>query len=640
MYRLAVILAMTLMLFGFGATAQTAGNKDTITEKMMKDAAEKGFKLSTDLTVHSNVSVEAVLLPPTVTRGVFGKAVSDRYAAVQLIVSNHSRDAALVVHSIFIDYSQWLFSGVSNRPIPYCTPPTPVSQPHPAAAPSAPTLPECMNPPETWQADSKASQIAAAEYRIPRGQLLDNQQWSARNLAVRSLETVGSLAAGYVFAFREPGIAKGVAAFNGNFLPAFRSLFPDSAIDQANRISDLGYRVNKVVPKDSAEIMVAFFPIDRFLTPGIKKLFQKSPALFFVPQAALFDPQAGQLLKDAIQSLGTTDAKLRQELLAALQDHTPNKTLQLLDSLSLNRIRLVVGGVMTVDVDTVPASIESIDFDESAGAMLWSETGQKKGTIHGRYLSNGNLTILEADQLKITDVAAIADGSNDEALRFQITLTNSVAPGSKLTFRVDKKDNNQKPVEGSKFEYVVKDFSLTTPVIDKVERSGDNLTITGKSFFSTGANPLAVTLVPGSVAGVDEKAVKTVDRKPTELKIDLAALSLQPACWTPRVTVGTVAALGATAFAQPPVPKIASAKTSGTRVVLAGVQFIDLKSCGKPLAFEIAEQSAGSPFKPVEHLTGVSVQEVSFDLPKVPPDGKFKVRVLVGGVEADTRNIQ
>jgi len=148
---------------------------------------------------------------------------------VELIVSNRSRDAALVVHSIFLDYSQWLLSGTSNRTIPACPPPAERGKTAQSGAQTATTLPECVNRQESWQAYSQPNQIAATEYRIPRGQLLDAQQWSARNLAVRGLETLGSLAAGYVFAFKEPGIAKGVAAFNGNFLPAFRYLFPDSA---------------------------------------------------------------------------------------------------------------------------------------------------------------------------------------------------------------------------------------------------------------------------------------------------------------------------------------------------------------------------------------------------------------------------
>ncbi len=646
MYRHVRSIALASIFFPPGAGAQIPEKKDPINDKAMQDAAEKGFKLSTNVTVNGNVSVEAVLLPPNVTRGVFGKAVSDRYAAVELIVSNRSRDAALVVHSVFIDYSPWLLSGASNRKAetPECATFAPRGKPDKEGSTPPETLPECVNLLEAWQAASRGSQIAATEYRIPRGQLIDSQQWSARNLTVRSLETLGSLAAAYIFIFKERAIAgsiaRGVAAYNGNFLPALRALLPDSAIDQANRINDLGYRVNRVVPRDSADIMVAFFPIDRFLTPGIKKLFQKSPAIFFVPHAAVFDPVTAKLLEGAIKELGTTNEKLRTKLLAELRAGAASSdTLRLLDDLSLNRIRVIVGGVMTVDVDTVPATIERVDFDEADGAMLWAETGQKKGSIHGRYLAGGKVMIVEADKLGITNPVVIPDGSHDESLRFQITLGNAIAAGSKLTFRVDKKDRNQKPVEGAKFDFAVKDFILTAPAIDKVTRSGGALTVTGRRFHSTEANPLAVTLEPGSVAGVDPVLVKNVERKPTELKIDLAVLSLKPACWTPRVTVGTMPALGAAAFAQPPAPKIATAQKNGARVVLTGDQFIDLASCGKPLVFEIAEQAAGLAFQSVDRLTIVSAKEVSFDFPKTPADGKFKVRVLVGGVEADTRNV-
>jgi hypothetical protein len=414
MHWLLIFLATAFLNVARGAERQPAA-------AALQDIAQNGVPLTTGLTVNGNVSIETVLLPPRVTRGIFGKAVSDRYAAVELIVSNRSHDAALVVHSVSLDYSQWLLSGAANS-----------------------------GNVNSWQTASRANQIGATEYRIPRGQLLDAQQWSARNITLRSLETLGSLASGYVFAFKEVGIAKGVAAYNGSILPSLRTLLPDSAIDQANRISDLGYRVNKVIPQESSDIMVAFFPLDRFLTPGLSKLFQKSPAIFFLPQAAAFDPKTATLLRGALQRLGVTDLELRRELLAALQTGTPNATTRLLDSLSLNRLRIVVGGVMTVNVDTVPARIESVEFDQTD----WAQAGVKKGTIHGNYLSKGTLAIAEASRLGITDVATMQDG-NDQTLSFQFNTTVPVAPGAKLTFRVDKAGQAQKPVAGTTFEFAV-----------------------------------------------------------------------------------------------------------------------------------------------------------------------------------------
>jgi len=110
--------------------------------------------------------------------------------------------------------------------------------------------------------------------------------------------------------------------------------------------------------------------------------------------------------------------------------------------------------------------------------------------------------------------------------------------------------------------------------------------------------------------------------------------------WRPSLAVETMTALSTATFAQPPVPKIITAKKNGNRIVITGEQFIDLKTCGKELKFEIAPEAAGSAFKAVENLTLVSAKEVSLDLPKTPADGKFKVRVLLGGIEMDMKNVE
>ena len=115
--------------------------------------------------------------------------------------------------------------------------------------------------------------------------------WTTRNWVIRSLQAAGSIASGYQFAFSERGIARGIASFNGQVVPAAQLLWPDGTINQLNRISDFGFQTNKLVPQESADVLVAFFPIDRFLTPGLKKIFLKSPAAFFVPGAMLADPK-------------------------------------------------------------------------------------------------------------------------------------------------------------------------------------------------------------------------------------------------------------------------------------------------------------------------------------------------------------
>jgi len=212
------------------------------------------------------------------------------------------------------------------------------------------------------------------------------------------------------------------------------------------------------------------------------------------PQTAAFDPKAKKLLSEAIPYLGEKNANFWPEVIKAIKSGVPNEMTKLLDSLSLNRIRVVVGGVMTVDADTVPASIEGVSFDESDAALLWAEPGTKTGTIQGRFLGGGKVTILNAAKVQITNLAVIQDGSSSESLRFSLKVNRAITAGATLTFRVDKVDKSQKPVQGIPFEYPVKPVLLTAPEIGDVERSGDVLTITGKRFFSTDENALAVKL--------------------------------------------------------------------------------------------------------------------------------------------------
>ncbi len=148
----------------------------------MKAARTKGFPLATE-TVVGNVSVESVLLPASVCRRVFGKGISDHYAAVELTISNRSQDQSLIVHSIFIDYSQWALSGSQYLNAP-------------GDLPGA-------NPPRDYQAENLPNQISSVEYRVARGELLDAQPWTARNITMRALQLAGALASAYSFSLNE-----------------------------------------------------------------------------------------------------------------------------------------------------------------------------------------------------------------------------------------------------------------------------------------------------------------------------------------------------------------------------------------------------------------------------------------------------
>ena len=45
------------------------------------------------------------------SRRIFGTEIAKHYAVIQLVISNHDQGDALIVRSVILDYSHWLFSG-------------------------------------------------------------------------------------------------------------------------------------------------------------------------------------------------------------------------------------------------------------------------------------------------------------------------------------------------------------------------------------------------------------------------------------------------------------------------------------------------------------------------------------------------
>jgi hypothetical protein len=490
------------------AQAQTTPLTPTA-KKQMDEAAKQGFPLKT-ATVGANVSVDAVLLPASVASKVFGKEIAKNYATIELTISNRSRDAGLIVHTIIIDYKDWLLSGYE--------PADERCSPEGRLKPSE-TKPsegrEAENPCPSWQSQNSPNQIASVEYRVARGQLLDTQPWTWRNGIIRGLQAAGSIATAYSFTISGTHAVRSISAFTGQVVPALETFWPDSTIGQMNRISDFGFQVNKVIPKDSSDIIVAFFPIDRFLTPGLKKLFLKSPALFFSPYAMMLDPTARKLLEPITKSLFPSQDLMKNFIPHLAQNLTESKFAtdnerktqtdneaksplteaerqlkDFLSGVSLNRVHIIVGGTMTVDVDNVAARIDSIEIDNAdATPSIWEQKGTVTGVITGSYLSGGTPNILEAGKVGISNVVAVAEGSTDSALHFKMTLAKTIPTDQILTFTVKKTDKQNRSIVSPPYQ-----FSVTyTPTVSKDAASGGTSSTTsadnGKSQTTTSKTP-------------------------------------------------------------------------------------------------------------------------------------------------------
>ena len=482
-----------------------------------------GARIPAEITVKDNVSIEAVLLPPEISKRVFGKNISDTYAAILVNVANRSNEATLLLHSVYLDYSGWGFRGLRRNAQQNCVaPPFKASGFH------------RNQQLEKWQAGVSTCEVSSVEYRIVRGQMLQAQPWTLRNFAVRGLELIGTIAAGYA-TFGHADVARFLNAYNGVAVPALDKFWMDDTVGQLNRISDFGFRNDKAIPQQASDIIVAFFPLDRFLTPLMKKIYFQSPALFFNPIAMAIDPTVanskylGPLLdaafdnktakdnafKGAIKLLATAPAQ-PAECAAEVQnealkkrcaeaeanqakwelDLQNNPLLNFVQGFSLSRVQLVITGSMTVDVDTLPATISDFECTQK-DAELWAVPGTKTCVIHGKYLAGGRPVFPDAETLGISDIETIEEGSGSEELRFRFKLSEPLDPPVTLRMRVTKSSaKGGRQVDSTEFTKKMS-FVPAKPSIANAElnEAKDKLLLTGSNFHGGPKANLTVKLI-------------------------------------------------------------------------------------------------------------------------------------------------
>ena len=436
LYLAASVVAAGFVPASISAKAQQANAASTAAGKSdaaIDNASKKGIPLTTTSNVSQEASIQAVLIPASLAKKIFGKEVSQNYAVVEVIVSNRDSKASLVLHSVFLDYSNWLLSGASKA-----------NQKH-------------LTGLDPTQAATNPSQVASIESRLVRGELLDAQQWTKRNWTIRSLAALGAVAVGFEFPF-STDVIKGIGAFNGVVVPGASTLWPDGTVNQINRISDFGFQTNKIIPKQGSDILVAFFPIDRFLTPSFRSIFLSNPSSLFVPGEMAADPKMTKQLESFVgpfvdlphDETKTGQDVFRSGLLHSLlaicspDDKNPDPKCQIQDlfnRISLNNLHVVIEGVMTVDVATVPATIYSVDFKNGNSPSIWTTTGtDQPGSITGVYLTGGIPAVVDGSGKTIDEVTVTAnpDESTDTELDFTMKVSKCIASGTKVFFVVNK----------------------------------------------------------------------------------------------------------------------------------------------------------------------------------------------------------
>jgi hypothetical protein len=640
--------------------AQQAGPDSAAAQqakKTLQDAASAGAPIPTTANVDSSVNIEAVMLPRSVVRRVFGSEVSRKYAVIEVNISNRNNAAGFILQSLFIDYSHWAlaqplnFGGITRDGKPY-------------------------------QSRASTREVSSVEYRIVRGQVLDQQPWTTRNIALRSIQVLGSIGTSFAFPFSRD-VVTGIGAWNGAVVPGFQVLFPDGLEGQLNRISDYGFRNDKIIPQQSADIVVAFFPIERFLSPSLQQIFLESPALFFNPYLMAIDPktqkQLRPILKNALgsdakvdselSSLATAfagldveniseikdqlqqrqeafnrDSSLQTDLLSKLgkaglnanetktlqdtlnqltikitQDSTElgqtrkdfndaygklktNPLFNFLSQVSLSNVNVVVSGIMTVDQQTIPATIESTCFDK-AGPDLWAVAGKKSCFIKGRFLTDGIPKILGVDPADpgITNIVVDKDNSTSELLKFSFDLKEPLDSAT-VDIVVTKSGKDGTSVDSMKYRQS-SSYVLPGPLVQTVTTDASGVaTVLGSGFYSNSSNKFSLSLrTPGADKKNDKQILSAAPSDPTKIVLDAATLSKVPSgCYQVVAMVGTKEGDSPTDQLIRVDPTITGAKRDGTKIVVTGSDFASIKACATGLTIEFvdsADKVLGTPRK-------------------------------------------
>ncbi|MBV8856024.1 MAG: hypothetical protein JOZ02_03595 [Acidobacteria bacterium] len=617
--------------------------------------------------VNNNVSAQAVLIPRVDARRIFGKEIAENYAVVEVNISNKNPDAALLIHGIFIDYSKWPLSGMSKNDLL--------------------NLDKPDGPFVEYQSATRPSQVASEEYRVVRGQLLDAQSWTRRNLAIRLLTLAGSLASAYTFSIGERGIKQGITAATGVGIPGVATAWPDSTIEQLNRVSDFGYRANRVVPKQAAEVIVCFFPIDRFLSPGFRRIFLNMPALFFAPLQIIADNKMSGLASSALGLPSSKVSELRGKLPCFLKivryAEPDNKEPSLLEQIdyrstrmcldsfgivvegkdassfkvtdleeekfkdfrtlfyikeaSLNRVTVTIDGVLTVEVSSIAPQVHGVEFDEveNCGApgaeCFWSSSvagGVRTGKIVGSFLSGAKVVIpeKEAKALGIEEVKVVQEGSTDSELHFSFKLTKGVPTGSSFDIEATKPKPGTNDTLDSNVFTVAPSFTPGTPQLDDVKLEGDKVVVTGAGFIDAPApNPLTVNLL------APDQTVKA----PAHLSVTNEKITFDvptgAGCWQVLIKAGgrDAVKLHNDRFAVLPTPTLTSATRGVGKIVVVGTDLVDTDGCsGKSLRFRFISADKGTV--ELAGTPSADGKKVELKLQEKLQDGAWKVRILLG----------
>jgi hypothetical protein len=427
---------------GFTIQAAQAGASTTICPPGLD-----GCNAAVDAMNHQYIELNRTLLAPKSVSDTFGRRIGERFIVMQITIANRNKDF------------QWLIQDAGFNLKNYAMA---VAARDDCDANLKLLLKDLNEHPEF------NTLVSSADLTNLRGVAEKGQSLDPRNFIIHGLYGSGVIAAGLIGVTKfGASYAPAVAAFNGPFINAMQSIFPDYTVNQQNRLSDGAYSVNTVVGKQQGKVIDIFIPQEYLLTEEQQKDYWKKPESVY-------------------------------------------------NCADLRLLEAVVNGNFVSSVTATPASL-MVNIQSKDQALFQQDNFTINGTITGSFLANA--TVQLADPVPAGLSIKLDGAPTDSLIKFVLTGTKPVLPHQILIFAVSGVTGDP-----GKATYEV-NYSPPAPEPTKVVpdpctiKAGTSVgvTVTGKTFLGDATKVFlfkpTTGLTPGSV---------TVDSS-TEIKLDLAA---------------------------------------------------------------------------------------------------------------------
>lgn len=450
-----IALALALNAFALSATTFAQPSDSKAPNCQPEDRGQ-------DKKSENHIKVYSTVLAPKDVADIFGRRIAKRFIAIQVTIANHNRDLQFLIHDVTINRCKG-GSGSDNKDFLSRVNEI-VSKADIKLSLNAKLMKSISSPPVSASGGGNSFRMSSIDIKLLRGVAEKGYALDPRNLTIRLLRGAGAIAGGImgVTTFGA-SYAPSMAAFNGPFITSVERTFPDFTLNQVNRLNDVAYESNSLVPRQQAKIMVVFVPQSFYMDKQQMRQFYDDPGA----------------LEEALQ------------LLAAVID---------------------VEGTFVEELEGQPPLVTDYLIDGAESKKFQSDKPEVHGILIGRFLSGAKIGFSGPAPEGMN--VAIKDTPTFNNLEFTLTSDHPVPSGQPIKLLIANKTGDQR------YSFEVS-YTAERPTITSIAPGEGNqgasvkVTIEGSGFFKN-----TNVFISGSGAKVEDVKFESTKKIIATVKIE------------------------------------------------------------------------------------------------------------------------